>query len=90
MEGTTLDRLETGRKATVSQLLAPRGEQLRLMELGFIPGRTVSALQAAPWGDPVAYAVCGAVIALRGRDARGVRLEGLCPERAPAGRTALA
>ena len=32
----------------------------------------------------------GAVIALRGRDARGVRLEGLCPERAPAGRTALA
>ena len=69
MENTTLDRLPTGRKATVSRLLAPRGEQLRLMELGFIPGRTVSALQAAPWGDPVAYAVCGAVIALRRDDA---------------------
>ena len=36
------------------------------------------------------YLIRGAVIALRGRDARGVRLEGLCPERAPAGRTALA
>ena len=62
MEGTTLDRLEPGRKATVSQLLAPSGEQLRLMELGFIPGRTVSALQVAPWGDPVAYAVCALLI----------------------------
>ncbi len=69
MENTTLDHLPTGRKATVSRLLAPQGEQLRLMELGFIPGRTVSALQAAPWGDPVAYAVCGAVIALRRDDA---------------------
>lgn len=69
MENTTLDRLPTGWKATVSRLLAPQGEQLRLMELGFIPGRTVSALQAAPWGDPVAYAVCGAVIALRRDDA---------------------
>ena len=69
MEHTTLGRLPTGRDATVSRLLAPQGEQLRLMELGFIPGRTVSALQAAPWGDPVAYAVCGAVIALRRDDA---------------------
>ena len=69
MESTTLDRLEMGQRATVSRLLAPQGEQLRLMELGFIPGRTVSALQAAPWGDPVAYAVCGAVIALRRSDA---------------------
>ena len=75
MENTTLDRLPTGRKATVSRLLAPQGEQLRLMELGFIPGRTVSALQAAPWGDPVAYAVCGAVIALRRCDASQIRVQ---------------
>ena len=69
MDCTTLDRLEAGRAATISRLLAPRDEGLRLMELGFIPGRTVSALQAAPWGDPVAYSVCGAVIALRRVDA---------------------
>lgn len=75
MESTTLDRLETGRRAIVSRLLAPQGEQLRLMELGFIPGRTVSALQAAPWGDPVAYAVCGAVIALRRSDARRIQIQ---------------
>lgn len=71
----TLDCLETGQQATVSDLLASRGEQLRLMELGFIPGRTVSALQAAPWGDPVAYAVCGAVIALRRSDASQILVQ---------------
>ena len=69
MDCTTLDHLEAGRAATISRLLAPRDEGLRLMELGFIPGRTVSALQAAPCGDPVAYGVCGAVIALRRADA---------------------
>ena len=76
MDCTTLDRLEAGRAATISRLLAPRDEGLRLMELGFIPGRTVSALQAAPWGDPVAYAVRGAVIALRRRDASGISIYG--------------
>lgn len=68
----TLDRLETGKRATVSALLASEKEQLRLLELGFVPGRAVSALQVAPWGDPVAYAVCGSVIALRRADARQI------------------
>ena len=72
MESMTLDRLEAGQRATVSALLAPAGEQLRLLELGFVPGRSVAALQAAPWGDPVAYAVCGAVIALRTQDCRRI------------------
>lgn len=75
MECKTLDRLETGQTAVVSHLLAPNSEQLRLMELGFIPGRTVSALQTAPWGDPVAYAVCGAVIALRRSDASQILVQ---------------
>ena len=74
MDCTTLDRLEAGRAATISRLLASGDEGLRLMELGFIPGRTVSALQAAPWGDPVAYGVCGAVIALRRSDASQIQI----------------
>ena len=46
--------------------------QERLMELGFVPGGSVRAVQESPWGDPVAYAVCGAVIALRRADARRI------------------
>lgn len=68
----TLDRLPVGRTAAVSAVNAEGAQRRRLMELGFVPGAAVSAVQASPWGDPVAYGVCGAVIALRGADARQI------------------
>ena len=68
----TLDRLPVGRQATVTALSAPEEQRRRLLELGFVPGGTVSAVQESPWGDPVAYCVCGAVIALRRTDARQI------------------
>lgn len=71
---TTLDRLAVGRRAAVTGLSAPEPQRRRLMELGFIPGGQVAAVQESPWGDPVAYAVCGAVIALRRADARQIAI----------------
>ena len=68
----TLDRLPVGCQATVAALPEPGGQSRRLVELGFVPGGTVAAVQESPWGDPVAYAVCGAVIALRRCDARRI------------------
>ena len=69
---TTLDRLPVGRKAAVTGLKAPEDQRRRRLELGFVPGGQVMAVQESPWGDPVAYAVCGAVIALRRADARQI------------------
>ena len=69
---TTLDRLPVGRKAAVASLKAPEDQRRRLLELGFVPGGRVTAVQESPWGDPVAYAVCGAVIALRRADAKQI------------------
>lgn len=74
-EGKTLDCLAVGRQATVAALSAPEAQRRRMLELGFIPGRTVAAVQESPWGDPVAYAVCGAVIALRRADARRIAIQ---------------
>lgn len=70
----TLDRLPAGRRAFVADLTAPEPQRRRLLELGFVPGGEVSAVQESPWGDPVAYAVCGAVIALRRADARQIAI----------------
>ena len=67
---STLDRLAVGRRAAVTSLSAPEPQRRRLLELGFVPGGQVAAVQESPWGDPVAYAVCGAVIALRRTDAQ--------------------
>lgn len=69
---TTLDQLPVGHRAAVTSLSAPEGQRRRLLELGFVPGGKVRAVQESPWGDPVAYAVCGAVIALRRTDARQI------------------
>lgn len=71
-DATTLDRLAVGQRAAVTEVSAPEDQRRRLQELGFVPGGVVSAVQESPWGDPVAYAVCGAVIALRRADARQI------------------
>lgn len=71
-ETRTLDRLAAGRRAVVAELTAPEDQRRRLQELGFVPGGRVEVVQESPWGDPVAYAVCGAVIALRRSDARQI------------------
>ncbi len=71
---STLDRLAVGRRAAVTSLSAPEPQRRRLLELGFVPGGQVVAVQESPWGDPVAYAVCGAVIALRRDDARQIAI----------------
>lgn len=64
-ETKTLDRLAVGRQATVAALSAPAEQRRRMLELGFVPGRTVAAVQESPWGDPVAYAVCGAARSMK-------------------------
>ena len=69
---TTLDRLAVSQRAVVAAVSAPEDCRRRLLELGFVPGGEVAAVQESPWGDPVAYAVCGAVIALRRADARQI------------------
>ena len=71
-ERHVLTDLHPGQAARVTAL-DPRGElTARLAELGFLPGTRVVCVARAPLGDPTAYLVRGAVIALRGRDAAGV------------------
>jgi Fe2+ transport system protein FeoA len=40
-------------------------QRRRLMDLGVIPGTIVAAEMASPMGDPTAYRIRGALIALR-------------------------
>lgn len=41
----------------------------RLLEMGFLPGRTVSAIRKAPLGDPIEFVVMGARLSMRRVDA---------------------
>ncbi len=53
----------------------PEAMAQRLMEMGLVPGSTVSAPFAAPGGDPRVYRVDGAEVALRREMARFLLLE---------------
>lgn len=77
-----LDQLEEGQKGTVVRLL-PRlrgAERRRLMDLGMLPGTMIEAEMASPMGDPMAYRVRDALIALRNDQARNIQIELLVEE----------
>ena len=67
--------LEVGASARVAEVAGERAMRRRLMDMGLIPGTRVTCVAASPAGDPSAYLIRGAVVALRGRDAEGIRVE---------------
>lgn len=66
---TTLDKLKKGQKGRVLYLQNKNLMKRRLMDIGLIEGATVECNMISPLGDPKAYLICGAVIALRKEDA---------------------
>jgi DtxR family Mn-dependent transcriptional regulator len=75
--GFRLSTLPVGQSARVIALLpACRGaERRRLQDLGLLPGTQVRAEFASPAGDPVAYRIRGALIALRHEQAELIQVE---------------
>ena len=71
----SLDRLCIGQNYRVTGLDAVGTQRRRMLDLGLVEGTNVEALHKSPSGDPVAYFIRGAVIALRGEDAKKVRIE---------------
>ncbi len=76
-QGVPLSVLAAGAAARVVGLARSlRGPQRRrLLDLGFVPGTVVEAEYASAMGDPVAYRVRGALIALRREQAAAVLTE---------------
>ena len=66
--------LRRGEQAILDRLELPEDVAQRLMELGFIPGSTISAARSAPSGDPRVFRVDGAEIALRSETAKSLIL----------------
>ena len=68
----TLSALGAGCEARVVRLLTAGAMRRRLLDIGLMPGETVRCLFSARSGDPTAYWIRGAVIALRKEDANTV------------------
>ncbi|NCE63365.1 ferrous iron transport protein A [Pseudoflavonifractor sp. 524-17] len=90
MSERNLDKLRLGESARVAEVTADPAMRRRLLDLGLVPGTWVTCVSKSPAGDPTAYRIRGAVIALRGVDAAEVRLWDREGRPAPLCRTALA
>jgi ferrous iron transport protein A len=57
--------LREGEAGVIERIDLPNDFANRLMELGFLPGSSVTAARCAPGGDPRVFRVDGSEIALR-------------------------
>ncbi len=73
-ETFSLNNLPIGQKGIVADLLSNGTERRRMLDLGVVQGTTIEALQKSPSGDPIAYFIRGAVIALRDEDADKIKV----------------
>lgn len=72
-----LNFLPIGKKARVKLLTSEGMVRRRMLDLGLISDTEVEALQQSPSGDPIAYWIRGAVIALRSEEASKILVEAI-------------
>ena len=64
-----LSDLKQGEKALVFQINSKNEIARRFRDIGLINGTEVSCVHKSPLGDPSAYSIRGALIAIRSEDA---------------------
>lgn len=69
-----LSELKTGEKGVIVKVLGHGGFRKRIVEMGFIKGKTVEVLLNAPLKDPIKYKVMGYEISLRRQEAEMIEI----------------
>ena len=69
-----LSELTTGEKGVIVKVLGHGGFRKRIVEMGFIKGKTVEVLLNAPLKDPIKYKVLGYEISLRRQEAEMIEV----------------
>ncbi len=76
-ESTALCRMTEGTRCRVTGLFIDGVMRRRLYDIGLIEGTDVLCLNRSPSGDPAAYLIRGAVIALRDEEASRISVESI-------------
>lgn len=71
----TLDKLPTGQSGVISVVGGEGALRCRLLDMGLIPGTTVTVRKTAPMGDPIELWLRGYALTLRKADAERIELE---------------
>ncbi len=67
-----LGDINVGEAATVCSLKASGGMRRRLLDIGLVENTRVECVGRSPLGDPSAFLIRGAVVALRSEDCKNI------------------
>ena len=79
----SLAELKMGEQGIIDRIDLPEDIARRLMELGFLPGQSISPARSGPGGEPRVYRVDGSEIALRRETAIRLLLKRPAPAERP-------
>ena len=74
-EFLSLNDIKPGNRARVKELTSTGSIRRRLLDIGLVENTEVECLGQSPLGDPCAYLIRGAVIAIRSEDCRGILVQ---------------
>jgi ferrous iron transport protein A len=73
--GRILSLLPVGATAIVSRVSGARHTVRRLLEMGLVPGTSVTVRREAPLGDPIELSVRNYALSIRRAEAHGIEIE---------------
>lgn len=71
-ETISLNELSIGDAAVVCYIKATGSIKRRFLDIGLVSGTQVECIGISPMGDPKAYLIRGAVIAIRNEDSKDI------------------
>ncbi|MGN1333626.1 MAG: ferrous iron transport protein B [Anaerovoracaceae bacterium] len=71
----SLNEIEVGQEARIKEILSSGSMRRRLLDIGLIKGTKIKCVGKSPAGDPLAFYIRGAVIAIREEDCRNIIAE---------------
>ena len=69
-----LSELNTGEKGVIVKVMGHGGFRKRIVEMGFVKGKSVEVVLNAPLRDPIKYRVMGYEISLRRQEAEMIEV----------------
>ncbi len=71
----TLNEIQPGQRGIVRELKTTGSMRRRLLDIGLIENTDVECLGRSPCGDPSAFLIRGAVIAIRSEDCKNIIIQ---------------
>ena len=71
----SLDDIQPGEQAELTAVAGKPAIRRRLIDIGLVEGTKIECVGKSPFGDPKAFLVRGAVIAIRSEDCRNILIK---------------